>query len=288
MEVLNNPTTSTFRNREGQKLYYKVWTGKNNNRGGLLIVHGLNSHSSYYDNFAKMLVENNFMVYAIDLRGRGESEGERYYISNYRNIIDDIDLLINIIKSEDPSNALFILGHSAGGIFASIYTAHYQHKLKGLISESFALELPVPKFMLVAIKFLGRIIPHLRLIQLNNKGFSRNNFIVEKMNRDPMILKERQPTKTMQQLILAAEYLKEIISDIEIPILILHGTQDKITKPTGSEYFMKHVYSKDKQLNLYEGYYHDLLNDKYNEIIIRDIIRWLNDRTKSNDLEGNY
>lgn len=63
---------------------------------------------------------------------------------------------------------------------------------------------------------------------------------------------------------------------IKLPLLILHGTTDKVTKPGGSEYFMKHASSTGKQLKLYEGHYHDLINDKYHAIVVRDIAGWLN------------
>ncbi|MXV50413.1 hypothetical protein GS399_05460 [Pedobacter sp. HMF7647] len=65
---------------------------------------------------------------------------------------------------------------------------------------------------------------------------------------------------------------------IQLPLLILHGTADKAAKPEGSQYFMENAGSADKELKLYEGHYHDLLNDKYNGIIIKDIIRWLDER----------
>ncbi len=65
---------------------------------------------------------------------------------------------------------------------------------------------------------------------------------------------------------------------ISLPLLVLHGTADKATNPGGSAYFIKNASSTDKQLKLYEGHYHDLLNDKYNGIIIKDIVRWLNER----------
>lgn len=98
------------------------------------------------------------------------------------------------------------------------------------------------------------------------------------MNSDPLLANEKQPAKTIQQLLLTAEYLKKQMRGIKLPLLILHGMADKVTKPYGSEYFMEHASSADKQLKLYEGHYHDLLNDKYNGIVVRDILKWLNER----------
>jgi len=278
METTSQPKPATFINQKGQHVYYRNWVPEGKPKGIILIIHGLNSHSGYYQNFATQLRDNGFEVYAIDLAGRGRSEGERYYIADYHDVFADIDLLMNIAGSACPSKPIFLFGHSAGGVFASAYAIENQSKLRGLISESFAFKIPAPAFALAAIKFLARIIPHTRLVKLNNKDFSRDSSLVLKMDNDPLLENEKQPAKTMQQLLLAAEYLKKGMPAIKLPILILHGTADKATEPAGSEYFMEHASSADKQLKLYEGHYHDLLNDKYNGIVSRDILLWLNQR----------
>ncbi|MBO9204320.1 MULTISPECIES: alpha/beta hydrolase [Niastella] len=271
-------TVSTFRNAKGQNIFYRNWSAGSISRGIILIIHGLNAHSGYYQSFATQLNENNFEVYALDLCGRGQSDGERYYMEDYNDTLADIDLLLNIINAAHPTLPVFLLGHSAGGVFASIYALQYQDKLRGLISESFAFQVSAPGVVLAVIKLLSHIIPHTRLVKLNNEDFSRDKAIVVTMNNDPLLAKEKQPAKTMQQLLLATEYLKEEMQKIKLPILVLHGTADSVTKPGGSEYFMEHASSVDKQLNLYEGHYHDLINDKYHGIVFRDIIRWINER----------
>ena len=278
MQLPEKYKTSSFINKAGQNIFYRNWRNGFNPKGIIIIIHGLNSHSGYYENFGIQLNEKDYEVYAIDLRGRGHSDGERYYISDYRGILEDIDQLSDIARSANPALPVFLLGHSAGGVFASVYAIDHQYKLKGLISEGFAFQVPAPGFALATIKFLSHIIPHTRLVKLNNEDFSRNKSIVEAMNNDPLIANEKQPAKTMQQLLLAAEYLKKEMPVIKLPLLILHGTADKATKVSGSKYFLEHASSTDKQLKLYEGHYHDLINDKNNEIVINDIVSWLNER----------
>lgn len=92
-------TTSVFRNSEGQAIFYRTWTTRNEPNGIVLIIHGLNSHSGYNEKFAAQLTENGYNVFAMDLRGRGMSEGERYYIADYHDIVSDIDLLVDIVRS---------------------------------------------------------------------------------------------------------------------------------------------------------------------------------------------
>ena len=269
MESKNQQRTASFSDHQGQHVFYRNWTTERKPKGIILIVHGLNSHSGYYQHFASALNAQNYEVYALDLPGRGKSDGERYYISDYQEVIDDIDLLYAIATAACPDVPVFLFGHSAGGVFASVYALKYQAKLKGLISESFAFQLPAPGFALAAMKFLGNIIPHKRLVKLNNEDFSRDKALVFKMNTDPLLSDEKQPAKTMQQLLLAVDYLKKGMADIRLPLLVLHGTADKATRPSGSAYFVDHASATDKQLKLYEGHYHDLLNDKYSGIVIR-------------------
>jgi acylglycerol lipase len=61
-------------------------------------------------------------------------------------------------------------------------------------------------------------------------------------------------------------------------VLILHGTDDKVTKPGGSQLFYDNAGSVDKTLKLYDGYVHDLLNDVGKELVMKDIKLWLDAR----------
>jgi acylglycerol lipase len=49
-----------------------------------------------------------------------------------------------------------------------------------------------------------------------------------------------------------------------------------VTKPAGSQLFFDAAGSRDKTLKLYDGYFHDLLNDIGKEQVMADITRWLN------------
>ena len=60
-----------------------------------------------------------------------------------------------------------------------------------------------------------------------------------------------------------------------LPLLILHGTADKVTRPDGSQLFYDKAGSSDKTLKLYDGHYHDLLNDIGREAVVADILAWI-------------
>ena len=98
------------------------------------------------------------------------------------------------------------------------------------------------------------------------------------MNNDPLIHKESQPAETARVMLLAAEKLKENMPNFRVPVLIIHGTEDKATRPAGSQYFYEHAGSTDKTLKLYEGHFHDLLADVDREKVMADILEWLDAR----------
>ena len=76
----------------------------------------------------------------------------------------------------------------------------------------------------------------------------------------------------------AGERFEREFESISLPVLILHGTADKATRPDGSQLFFDRAGSTDKTLKLYEGYYHDLLNDVGREQVFADIIGWIEAR----------
>jgi alpha-beta hydrolase superfamily lysophospholipase len=101
------------------------------------------------------------------------------------------------------------------------------------------------------------------------------------MNEDPLIAHEVQPTRTVAALVRADERLKKEFPLITLPVLILHGTADKATRPSGSQLFYDKAGSADKTLKLYDGHFHDLLNDIGKEVVMKDIIGWINARLPS-------
>jgi acylglycerol lipase len=180
------------------------------------------------------------------------------------------------VKSREPGLPILLLGHSAGGVVACLYTLDHQAELTGLICESFAHELPAPDFALAVFKGLSHVAPHAHILHLPNERFSRDPKVVEAMNNDPLIAHETQPTQTMAAMVRADERLKKEFSQITLPVLILHGTLDKNTKPIGSQHFYDMAGSTDKTLKFYDGGFHDLLNDIDKQLVISDITSWIN------------
>jgi alpha-beta hydrolase superfamily lysophospholipase len=169
---------------------------------------------------------------------------------------------------------------SSGGITQSSWSSRTQTASR-LICESFAHQVPAPDFALAVLKGLSHVAPHAHVLRLKNEDFSRDPQVVAAMNADPLIAGETQPTQTVAEMVRADERLKDEFGRIQLPVLILHGTLDKATKPSGSQLFYERAGSTDKTLKLYEGHYHDLLNDVGKELVLADIRAWLEARLRT-------
>ena len=276
-QVVNNAAVHVekIEGKGGLNIVVRSWRPASAPRAIVAIVPGFNSHSGQYTWVAEQFVASGLAVYAVDLRGRGESDGERFYVDSFDDYVDDVTRMVTLAKSREPGLPVFVLGHSAGGVVACLYTLDHQTELAGLICESFAFRVPAPDFALAVLKGLSHLAPHAHVLRLKNEDFSRDPAVVAALNADPLIAGEKQPSETVAELVRADELLKKNFQKITLPLLILHGTADKVTKPHGSQEFYEKTGSSDKTLKLYEGHFHDLLADIGKQQVMADIQAWI-------------
>jgi acylglycerol lipase len=268
----------TLEGAGGLKIFTRSWHPEGTPRAMVMVVHGFNAHSGYYGWVAQQLTAKGLSVYALDLRGRGRSEGERFYVESFDDYVKDLATLVQFARSREPRLPVFVLGHSAGGVVSCLFALEHQRDLAGLVCESFAYQLPAPDFALAILKGLSHVAPHAHVLTLKNESFSRDPDVVAAMNADPLIAHEAQPTETVAAMVRADERLTNEFGRITLPVLILHGTLDKDAKASGSQRFFDTAGSRDKTLKLYEGHVHDLLNDVDKQIVMADIAAWLDAR----------
>jgi alpha-beta hydrolase superfamily lysophospholipase len=275
------PTTTravreeTVTGKSGLNIFVRSWRSVAAPKAIVVAVHGFNSHSGYYGWTAEQLIAEGLAVYAGDLRGRGQSDGERFYVEKFGDYVSDVERVVDLAASRDRGLPIFMLGHSAGGVVSCLYTLEHPGQLAGLICESFAHEIPAPDFAIAALKGLSHLAPHAHVLHLKNEIFSRDPGVVQTMNDDPLIAHETQPTLTVAEMARADERLRKEFPLVTLPVLILHGTADQATKPSGSQRFFDNAGSADKTLKLYDGHYHDLLNDLDKEVVMADIKDWI-------------
>ena len=276
--VMNTTREERVKGTDDVRLFVRSWRPDGTARGVVALVPGFNAHSGYYGWAAEQLVASGLAVYAVDLRGRGRSDGERFYVRNFEDYVSDVATLIALAKSREPDLPVFLLGHSAGGVVACLYVIDHPDEVAGLICGSVAYDLSAPDFALAVFNGLGHVVPHTHILHLKNELFSRDPAVVEAMNDDLLIAHETPPAQTVAEMVRADERLKREGPSVTLPVLVLHGTADKATSPSGSRRFYENAGSSDKTLTLYKGHFHDLLNDIDKESVVADIAGWINAR----------
>jgi len=263
---------------DGVEIHVRAFPPVGRPRAAIVICHGVNSHGGQYLWPGAQFSAVGLAAYALDLRGRGKSQGARFYVDDVTQYVADVMAVIHLAKSRFPGLPVFLLGHSAGGVVSCTYALDHQAEIAGLICESFAFKVPAPDAALAVIKGLSRIAPRLPVLKLRNEDFSRDPIAVRILNSDPLTLNEVQPAKTVAALVRANERLRREFPRITLPLLILHGTADKATMPYGSQLFFDTAGSKDKTLKLYDGHFHDLLNDVGKDGVLADMRTWIEAR----------
>jgi len=279
MTTLANMYEEEIASAKGLKIFVRSWMPASAPRGVIVVCHGVNSHGGQYLWVGEQFAAAGYAAFALDLRGRGRSEGERFFVEDVADYVSDVSTTIALAKSRNPGLPVFLLGHSAGGVVGSTFVLDHQDELAGFICESFAFQVPAPGFALAAIKGISHIAPRLPVLRLKNEDFSRDPNVVAALNSDPLIANEVQPALTVAALVRADERLHDEFPSITLPVLIMHGTADKATVCHGSEFFYRTAGAKDKTLKLYEGYYHDLLADIGKEQVMADIKAWIDARS---------
>lgn len=274
------PTEERVASTKDIEIFVRSFQAIGRPRAVVVICHGVNSHGGQYLWPAGQLAMAGFATFTLDLRGRGKSDGERYYVDDVADYVADVAAVIRLAKSRHPGLPVFLLGHSAGGVVSCTYALDLPSELAGLICESFAFKVPAPDVALAVIKGLSYIAPRLPVLKLRNEDFSRDPIAVRILNSDPLTPNETQPAKTVAALVRANERLRREFPRIKLPVFILHGTADKATMPAGSQLFHDTAGSHDKTLKLYDGHFHDLLNDVGKQAVLEDIRGWIEARIR--------
>jgi alpha-beta hydrolase superfamily lysophospholipase len=257
------------------RLFVRHWPAEGQPTASLVICHGFNAHSGHYSRAAEVFAQRGLAVTALDLRGRGMSDGERFYVERIDDYVADLSPAVELARSLHPDLPVYLLGHSAGGVTAVTYAMDHQDRIAGLISESFAFRVFAPDVALALLKGASHIAPHVHAVRLKMSDFSRDPAWVTHLESDPLVRDEVQPIQTMAALARADERLARGFGRITLPVLILHGTTDKAARPEGSQVFFDAAGSSDKTLKLYDGFFHDLLNDVDRDRVTNDIGNWI-------------
>ena len=271
-----------FKGKKDVEIFWQSWTPARP-KAVVVIVHGLGEHSGRYAHVADALVKADCAVYAMDHRGHGKSGGARTVIDRFANTVEDIDHVVELAKREQPRKPVFLLGHSMGGALSLSYTLKNQGKLSALILSGPAVALDgAPPLMKPIARFLSTSAPKTGLFQIDPALVSRDASVVADYAADPLNAHGKVPARTLGEIVNFVEILPAALPLLQLPLLAMHGSDDKLAGVAGSKMVVDRVTSKDKTLKVYEGLYHEIFNELPADraIVLKDLTDWIGARTK--------
>ncbi len=271
---------SEFSGVRETRLCRRWWLPDGDPCAAVVIMHGLRDHSARYDPLANALVEAGVAVHAFDLRGHGKSDGARVWVEAFDDYVDDLDAFLKLVATQVPGKPLFLFGHSMGGAIATLTTLTRKPVLAGLVLSAPALTPgeDVPPFLITLTRLVASVLPLLPVLKLPDAAFSRVPAVVAAMVADPLIENGPGPARTASELLKALGRIGASMEQLTTPLLLLHGTADKLTNPQGSKSLHARAASTDKTLRLYEGWFHDLAHEPDAAMVVTEIVDWVESR----------
>lgn len=268
-----------LKNKENIDLYY-VKKAPVNPKGIVVIVHGFAEHLGRYEYVSDKLNQEGYVVYRFDNRGHGKSGGDRGHINSFMDFVYDADEIVNMGKEEYPNLPIFMLGHSMGGFITFCYGIKFPDKLDGQILSGAAIR-KVPQVEGIKgniCKLLDIFAPKIRVKNELSKDICSVEKVVADYENDPLVLKNATLNFYVQFLLRGTEWIDKNIEKYQYPCLVIHGEKDKIVPVETGKYLYDHISSKDKEIKIYKGLYHEIMNENEKDIVIKDITNWVEKR----------
>ncbi len=265
--------------RGGGEGHWQAWRPDDDARAVVVIVHGLGEHSGRYDHVGQRLTAAGFGCYAADHIGHGRSAGRRANIERMDRVVDDLAEFVGFARAHTPGVPVFLLGHSLGGLIALQYATGEPAELAGLVLSGAAVQPGVGSPLLrSAAQLLSAATPNLGVLTLPPEYLSRDPDVVASYRADPLVHLRKIPARTAAEILAATQALPDRLARLRIPVLILHGGEDRMTTPEGSRMVHQRVSSDDRTLRIYDGLYHEIFNEPERDEVFDDVIGWLAER----------
>jgi len=261
----------------GLRLHAQSWRPDEEPTASVVISHGLAEHGGRYAHVAARLLRQGYAVYALDHRGHGRSQGPRANVGRFASLVTDLHGLVTRARQAQSALPVFLLGHSMGGAIALAYALEHQDVLRGLVLSAPALGAAqaVPAWQKRLIRLLSAVWPNAGALQLPAAAISRDPAVVQDYERDPLVYRGSVPARTVAELLAAMQRFPEAAGRLRLPVLVFHGTDDSLVPLVGVEHVYGRLGSADRTVTLYQGLYHEALNEPERERVLDDLVDWL-------------
>ena len=269
----------TFEGVGNVSLFRQVWRPVGPARAVVINVHGLGDHSGLYPTLVAHFRGRGIAVHAMDLRGNGRSGGQRAYVERWEEYREDLRRFVGLVREEERGHPLFLVGNSLGGLIVLDYVLHHPEGLRGVVAASPPLgRLGVPAPLLALGRALSRVWPRFSVrTGMDLSGLARDPVVAQTVLADPLF--HRLGTARLSTEVVAAiARVQAAAPAFPLPVLVLHGSADRMVPPDGSREFVARVGHPDRELREYAGAFHVLFADLDHERVLTDVERWIEAR----------
>jgi alpha-beta hydrolase superfamily lysophospholipase len=270
-------TERNFDGLGGVRIVYDVWTPDTPPRAVVVLSHGLGEYARRYDHVAQRFADAGLVTYALDHRGHGRSGGKRVLVRDISEYTADFDTLVGIATREHHGLKCIVLGHSMGGgiVFAYGVERPDNYDMMVLSGPAVAAQDQVSPLMAFAAKVLGVVAPGLPVQELDVNAISRDPAVVAAYNADPLVYHGKVPTGIGRALLQVGETMPQRAPALTAPLLVVHGSDDRLIPVEGSRRLVECVGSTDVTLKVYPGLYHEVFNEPERGQVLDDVVSWI-------------
>lgn len=270
-----NKTSFTEVALDGRKVFFNKWEVQNS-KITIALVHGMGEHSGRYDAFAQYFNENEISVLAMDIFGHGNTEGKKGHTSKMDDYLWQIDLLINVTKQQFKDNKIVLYGHSMGGCL--VLNALFKRNLdvSAIIASAPAIRpgFKVPMLKLIIGKIGRFIMPSITQPNgLDVNGLSNDPKVIEAYLADPLV-HDLVSAEVGMGLLEWGVWLEKNAKKTPLPLLIMHGSEDKLTSFASSEKFVENL-EGDATFKAWKGLKHEIHNEAEKVEVLSFAKKWI-------------
>jgi len=265
-----------FKTFDRLSLFGQSWQPEDRPRAVVYLIHGLGEHSGRYGHVADRLTQAGYSMFAFDLRGHGKSPGPRGHIPSYEALMKDISSLLEVANKQFPQLSSFLYGHSLGGNLVLNYILRHQPQLKGVIVSDPWLRLAFepPRFKIILAQITDYIWPSFSQKNgLDTKVLSRDPEVVHAYENNPLV-HDHISSRMFIGIYQSGYWALEHASEFSLPLLLMHGGDDKIISVKASHEFAN-TKTKNCTLKIWDGLYHEIHNEPEKEEVFKFLIDWL-------------
>jgi alpha-beta hydrolase superfamily lysophospholipase len=265
----------TFNGVGGAELFFRLLEPLTAPKAAIILIHGHGDHSGGLQNISDSLVRNNYIVYAFDLRGHGQSSGKRGYIRSWNEFRGDLHEFRKLVALDQPDLPLYIVGHSLGGLITLDYALDYSEGIDGLVAIAPGISYEVTILEKLGISLMSKVKPD---YSINKSGsfqlVARDSSKFTKYYSD--VLRHNTVTPGLGRgLIHAISRVEQHPQSLKLPLLLQYGLADKITPPNKLRQFLCSVASEDKQAIEYAAAKHRPFDEVGKKKFLGDLVGWL-------------